>query len=179
MDSNLKLGLKHHRSIFLDMAGMHVDAYKSMLRRNQVPLRSEEETQYHAVEAVVLGFADQLALHTGYERLAIKACLEARVDLCLKAIRDGEEGNETFALFYHIDQVGRVIEDHETGDQMEVPSFAAVGSLEQITDAILELSQRRKRPFAAVSILNFGAVVQHASSVFKAATGMTITEAME
>lgn len=183
--------MRLYRRHYLSLAGINLENFKSMNRRNQVPrlpgekpewphgqpsnLRADEEVDafgYLPLEFVMLGMADALVSKVSFDRDEAKDVVEAFADKAAEAVRRVEAGDTVFAAFYTVVQEGDF-----KGD--EAIRFALVGTYAEVTEALRNVQIDEEIPLHTVSLLNLTPMLKRASRLFGHLTdGKTLTEAM-
>jgi hypothetical protein len=169
------------RRHYLALAGIAEQLFKSLQRRNQVPLfgvtslhrpRDENEALtfhekmeargYTAADAILLAASDHLATVNSFSRDSAKVFLESHPELTVLGIRRVEAGEDIWIGAYSTETKGSRITRDQDGNVTPVHSFGAIGTLIEVMDQIKDDLARWGDEGRAINLINLTPIVRTA-----------------
>lgn len=143
------------RRYYLALAGIGEQLFKTLQRRDQVPVfgapdklrpRTEEEAEqfhrnisengYSFLDAVMLATADKFVTQNSFTRDAAKAFLERSPELTVLGVKRVENGEEIWIAGYDVEVPGGTVARGQSGSDSYVPTFSAFGTLDEVMSQI-------------------------------------------
>jgi hypothetical protein len=168
------------RRHYLAFAGIAEQLFKTLQRRNQVPLfgvsslhkpRDEEEAVsfhdkveargYTAADAILLAAADHFVANS-FSRDAAKVFVQSHPELTVLGIRRIEAGEDIWIGAYSAETKGSRVTRDLDGNISPVHSFGAIGTLEEVMDQIKGDLARWGDEGRGINLINLTPIVRTA-----------------
>lgn len=179
------------RRQYLALAGVETSLFKTLQRREQVPLFATSENYggkpkrdvidlydevdasgYSVGEAMMLAIAHNFVTENSFTRDSAKRFVQGRPELTGEAINRIEAGEEIWIAGFSPDYgeggTQRVATDKDGKIVGLAYSFGQVGTLVEVMEKITKFTEKRGKNIKAISLLNVTPIVKNAKKAAEA-----------